>query len=124
MLAQVLLYLGSAFLLFWGISHLVPTRNVVRGFGDISQDNKRIISMEWINEGAMLIFIAAIVAMATFADYTNPISKLVYWISFLMLNVLSAISLFTGFKVKFLPFRLCPVIFTTASLLIVVGSIV
>ncbi len=124
MLAQVLLYLGSAFLLFWGIAHLVPTRNVVRGFGDISLDNQHIITMEWINEGAALIFIAAVVATATFADYTNPISKLIYWISFLMLNVLSAISLFTGFKVKFLPFKLCPVIFTTASLLILVGSLV
>ncbi len=123
MLAQVLLYLGSAFLLFWGIAHLVPTRNVVKGFGDISLDNQRIITMEWIVEGACLIFISAVVSMATFADYTNPISKLVYWISFLMLNVLSVISLFTGFKVKFLPFRLCPVIFTTASLLIVVGSL-
>ena len=124
MLAQVLLYLGSAFLLFWGISHLFPTGGVVRGFGDISLDNKRIITMEWINEGATLIFIAAVVAMATFADYTNPISKLVYWISFLMLNALSVISLFTGFKVKYLPFKLCPVIFTSASLLILVGSFI
>ncbi len=124
MLAQVLLYLGSAILLFWGISHLIPTRNVVRGFGDITFDNKRIITMEWINEGATLIFIGILVAMATFADYINPISKLVYWISFLMLNVLSAISLFTGFRVKFLPFKLCPVIFTTSSLLILVGSFI
>ncbi len=124
MLAQVLLYLGSAILIFWGISHLIPTRNVVRGFGDITLDNKRIITMEWINEGATLIFIGILVAMATFADYINPISKLVYWISFLMLNVLSAISLFTGFRVKFLPFKLCPVIFTTSSLLILVGSFI
>ncbi len=44
MLAQVLLYLGSAIPLFWGISHLFPTRSVVRGFGDISVDNQRIIT--------------------------------------------------------------------------------
>ncbi len=124
MLAQVLLYVGSAFLLFWGIAHLIPTRNVVRGFGEISPDNKRIITMEWIVEGACLIFMAAIVSMLTFIDYTNGISKLVYWISFLMLNILSIISLFTGFKVKFLPFKLCPAIFATASILILVGSFI
>ncbi len=41
-----------------------------------------------------------------------------------MLNVLSGISLFTGFRVKFLPFKLCPVIFTTSSLIILVGSLI
>jgi hypothetical protein len=30
--------------------------------------------------------------------------------------------LLTGFKVKFLPFKLCPVIFTTSSILLIVGS--
>jgi hypothetical protein len=32
----VLLYLGSAFILFWGIAHRFPTKSVVSGFGDIS----------------------------------------------------------------------------------------
>jgi len=41
----VLFYLGGVFTLIWGISHLFPTKNVVKGFGDISQDNKRIIMM-------------------------------------------------------------------------------
>ena len=43
MLNQVLLYSGSAFILFWGVAHLFPTRSVVSGFGEISIDNKRII---------------------------------------------------------------------------------
>ena len=57
MLNQVLLYSGSAFIAFWGIAHLFPTRSVVSGFGEISVDNKRIITMEWIVEGIALIFI-------------------------------------------------------------------
>jgi len=43
MLKQVLLYSGSAFIFFWGVAHLFPTRSVVSGFGGISIDNKRII---------------------------------------------------------------------------------
>ena len=122
MVNQVLLYLGSLFLLFWGVAHLFPTRSVVEGFGDISLDNRRIITMEWIIEGVALIFIAAIVSSVTYIDYTSVISKTIYWISFVMLNTLSVISLFTGFKVSFLPFKLCPVIFTTSSILILLGS--
>jgi hypothetical protein len=119
---QVFLYSGSFFLVFWGIAHLFPTRSVVRGFGDISIDNKRIITMEWIIEGVSLIFIAAVVSGVTYLDYTSVISKTIYWIAFVMLNTLSAISLLTGFRVGFLPYKLCPAIFTLASILILVGS--
>jgi hypothetical protein len=41
MINQILLDLGSFFLFFWGIAHLFPTKSVVKGFGDISLDNKR-----------------------------------------------------------------------------------
>ena len=121
MVNQVLLYLGSAFVLFWGIAHLFPTKSVVKGFGDISVDNRRIITMEWIIEGVSLIFIGALVSSVTFIDYTSVISQTIYWVSFVMLNALSVISLLTGFKVNFLPFKLCPVIFTTSSILILLG---
>jgi len=119
---QVLLYSGSFFLLFWGIAHLFPTRSVVRGFGDISIDNKRIITMEWIIEGVSLIFIGVVVSCVTYLDHTSVISRTVYWIVFVMLNTLSAISLLTGFRIGFLPYKLCPAIFTLASILILMGS--
>ena len=54
MINLVLLYAGAALPLIWGVAHLFPTKNVVAGFGDISLDNKRIITMEWINEAAAL----------------------------------------------------------------------
>jgi len=122
MISQVLLYVGSAFILFWGVAHLFPTRSVIRGFGDISLDNKRIIAMEWIIEGISLIFIAAVIITVTFIDRTSVISRTIYWICFIMLNVLSVVSLMTGFKVRLLPFKLCPVIFTIASILILLGN--
>ncbi|UCE46906.1 MAG: hypothetical protein JSW47_15005 [Phycisphaerales bacterium] len=122
MINQVLLYMGSALLLFWGVAHLFPTKSVVKGFGGISLDNKRIITMEWIIEGVFLISIAVIVSSVTYIDYAGVISKNIYRICFVMLNALSAISLLTGFKINFLPFKLCPVIFTTASILILLGS--
>ncbi len=101
---QVLLYVGSSLLLFWGTAHLFPTRSVVKGFGDISLDNKRIITMEWITEGLALMFIGAVVASVTYIDHASTVSLAVYWVSFAMLNILSVVYIFTGFKVNFLPF--------------------
>jgi hypothetical protein len=124
MVNQILLYTGSILTMIWGISHLFPTKSVVRGFGDITEDNKRIITMEWIIEGVSLIFIGLLAAIITYMDYTNLMAKMIYWLIFIMLNVLSLISLFTGFKINFLPFKLCPVIFTTSSLLIIIGVFV
>jgi hypothetical protein len=120
---QILLYLGAFFTLAWGVAHLFPTRSVVEGFGQISHDNKHIITMEWIVEGISLIFIGLLVAAVTWIDRSSTVSRVVYWICFAELNVLSIVSLFTGFKVNFLPFKLCPVIFTGSSILIVLGIV-
>lgn len=118
---QYLFYAGASLPLVWGIAHLFPTASVVRGFGDISSDNKQIILMEWIVEGVFLIFIGLVVSTVTFLDYRSALSTAIYWLSFGILNVLSVISYFTGFKVSFVPFKLCPVIFTGASVLILSG---
>lgn len=123
-ISQFFLYLGAFFTMAWGAAHLFATRSVVKGFGGISQDNRQIITMEWIVEGVCLIFIGLLVAAVTTVDRTSTVSRAVYWIAFAELNVLSIVSLFTGFKVNFLPFKLCPVIFTTASLLILSGRLV
>lgn len=117
----VLLYLGAALVFAWGVSHLIPMRNVVRGFGELSADNRRIIIMEWIVEGVDLIFIGVLVAWVTYLDRISVVSQAVYWISFGMLNVLSVVSAFTGARNSFVAFKLCPYIFTGSSLLIVAG---
>jgi len=124
MVNQILLYLGAFFTLAWGVAHLFPTKSVVEGFGEISQDNQRIIAMEWIVEGVSLIFIGLLVAVVTLVDRNSTVSRAVYWICFAELNVLSIVSLFTGFRVSFLPFKLCPLIFTGSSVLIILGSLI
>ena len=123
MLNQILLYLGSAFTAFWGIAHLFPTKSVVSGFGEISVDNKRNITMEWIIEGIALIFVGSIVAIVTAIDHTSSISLVIYLSSVVVLFVLAFVSLLTGFKISFLPFKLCPVIFITSAVLIILGGL-
>ena len=120
----ILLYLGSGLTLIWGVAHLFPTKSVVQGFGEISIDNKRIITMEWITEGLALIFIGVLVAAVTVIDSSNVVSTAIYFISAIMLLVMALLSLFTGFKVRFLPFKLCPFIFTASAVLILIGGLI
>jgi hypothetical protein len=120
----ILLYLGSGLTVIWGSAHLFPTKSVVKGFGEITIDNKRIITMEWINEGIALIFIGVLVATVTVIDPSNVVSTAVYFISVIMLLVMAVLSLFTGFKISFLPFKLCPFIFTASAVLILIGGLI
>jgi hypothetical protein len=118
----LLLYIAAAVTCAWGIAHLFATRGVVKGFGDLSADNRRIITMEWIVEGIALISTAAFVAAATAVDPGAAVSLAVYAVALGTLVVLAVVSLFTGFKVAFLPFRLCPVIFGVSAALIAWGA--
>lgn len=119
---QVFIYIASAMIALWGIAHLVATRGVVSGFGNISTDNKRIITMEWIVEGVALISTAAFVTVVTMIQPGSDAANAVYAITIATLIVLAMVSLFTGFRIAFLPFRLCPFIFGLSALLIAWGA--
>jgi hypothetical protein len=41
---QPVLYVASALTALWGLAHLFATKGAVRGFGDITADNRRIIT--------------------------------------------------------------------------------
>jgi len=118
---KVLLWIGSLMPIGWGIAHLFPTATIVKAFGSISQDNMRIITMEWIAEAVALMFMGFVVLVATIVDRKSPVATAVCWVSVVGLNVLSVVSLFTGFHIHYLPFRLCPPIFTGSSIIIALG---
>ena len=93
---QVLLSPAATQLLFWSIAHLFPTTSVVRGFGEVSLDNGRTITMEWIVEGISLILIGAVVAGLSTSYCTDVMTNAAYWLCFAALSVLSFVSLFIG----------------------------
>lgn len=120
----IFFFLSGVLTIIWGISHLIPTKNIVKNFGDLSLDNKRIITMEWINEGVFLIFIGSLTIMTSLWGGGLIVSNAVYVANAVILTVLSVVSMFTGFKVNFLPYKLCPVIFMVSAILILIGLIV
>ena len=117
---EVLLYVGGVLPVFWGTAHLFPTKSTVDSFGEISADNKRILAMEWVNEGLTLIFIGALVILNTLMELQL---QLIYTASAVMLIAMALLSVFTGARTSQLPFKLCPVIFTSAAILILLGSL-
>lgn len=61
---KILIYTGSGMLIVWGLAHILNTSGVVAGFGAISADNTKVLTMEWINEGLTLIFLGALAIAA------------------------------------------------------------
>jgi len=119
---EIALYLASLLTAIWGIAHLFATRGVVAEFGELTPDNRRIITMEWIVEGVALISLAGFVAAATAFQSNASVSSAEYGVAIATLVVLAIVSAFTGFRVAFLPFRLCPFIFSASAALIAWGA--
>ena len=122
MINAVLLYVGAGIITVWGIAHIVPVKSVVSGFGQISPDNRRIITMEWISEGLTLIFIGLLVLLTTiFAGPNNSLSHIVYWTSAGMLLVMAALTAATGARTSIVPIKICPWVKIAVAILFVLG---
>ena len=119
---HILVYIAAALMGAWGIAHVSATRGAVAWFGELTPDNRRIITMEWIVEGVALLSIGALVAAVTVAGSSGAAASAAYAVAIATLLVLAAVSLFTGFRIAFLPFRLCPLIFAASALLIGLGA--
>jgi len=121
---ELLLYLGSALIILWGIAHLIPTKPVVNGFGSISADSSRIIVMEWISEGLTLCFLGFLVFGVTFwGGSANVVSIIVYRSVAAMLIIMAGLTLFTGARTAIIPIKICPVIKIIAAIFVLGGSI-
>jgi hypothetical protein len=118
----VVLYIAAALVALWGIAHLFATKGAVAGFGELSDDNRRIVTMEWIIEGVALISTAAFVVAATVTDAGSTVASAVYAVAAATLIVLAIVSLFTGFRVAFWAYRLCPLVFGGSAALIAWGA--
>ena len=124
MINLLFLIIGSISLIAWGTAHLFHTKAVVKGFGNISEDNKEILMMEWMTEGFSLIFTGILVLLVSlFSDPASISSRIVYFTSSGFLISLAVLSLFTAFKVNFLPYKICPLIFSLSAILILMGSL-
>ena len=94
MSTEFLLYAGSILIIIWGIAHLIPTKSMLKVIGEISGDNNKIVSMEWVVEGVYIILIGLYVIVVTYVAGPEKVgSRIVYISSGLMLIIMTLWSL-------------------------------
>jgi hypothetical protein len=113
MIGTTPVYIGSVVILLWGAAHVAALKPVVPGFGTLSPDNKRIITMEWIAEGLTMCFIAVLTLLVTFRAEAS--AAFVVRASAVMLLVMAVLSATTGARTSVVPMKLCPVVKTIVA---------
>ena len=125
MVANILLYIGSIITIGWGTAHIIAARAVVKGFGDISGDNKKFIFMEWVAEGLTLCIIGGLVLLTgILGGTTNSVARIVFRTSAGMLIVTAIWTALTGAKTSNIPTKICPFVLTFVAILWILGSFV
>jgi hypothetical protein len=125
MVANLLVYAGSIIIIGWGIAHIMPVKKVVKGFGDISEENKKIILMEWAAEGITLCFIGVLALLTgILGGTTNSLSRIVFRISAGMLLVMAIWTVLTGARTSIVPIKICPYVKIFVAILLLVGSFI
>lgn len=125
MLSDVLFYLGAIVIFLWGSAHIAATPPIVKGFGEISLDNRRIITMEAAAEGLSLGFIGLLVITTTLLkDDSDQLANGIYLLSAVALFVMAGLSWMTGAKTPILPMKICPIIKTCVGCLWTVAVII
>ena len=116
---------GGIIAALWGLAHLFPTRNIIKMFGNISEENKRILAMSWIVEGVALIFIGAVVCLTVaIAGTENDATRVVTWSAAAAMLTLASINLIAGFRVSRASLKLSALIDGLAGTLFLIGSII
>lgn len=125
MVSEILLYTGSGVITLWGIAHIVPTESIVDGFGAISQDSRRIITMESIAEGLALCFIGVLVFLVTsLGGSQNQVSVIVYLSCAGMLLAMAILTAVTGARTSILPYKICPAVKIAVAILFSLATVV
>lgn len=123
MINEILVYIGSAIIVLWGIAHIIPTRQIVKGFGEISENNKKVMAMEVIAEGLTLIFLGLLPVLVTaIGDSQSLTAKIVYLTDGVMLLIMAILTLATGARTPVVWYRICPVVKTVAAVLFIFGG--
>ncbi|MFA5347261.1 MAG: hypothetical protein WC294_03925 [Methanoregula sp.] len=122
-MSEILVYIGSIVVIIWGIAHILPINSVINGFGQISEDNRKIITMEWAAEGMTLVFIGFLAILVIVeSGLENPVTLVVIRACAIMLLVLAGLSAMTGARTSILPMKICPFVKTACAVLLIAGT--
>ena len=116
-------YVAAGLVGLWGVAHVVPTRQVVRGFAPISKDNRFVLVQEWLAEALTMWGIAALVVVVTASASDSAVTAWVYRCSAGLLLALAVLTSLTGARTPVIWFRVCPVLLTCSALLLLIAPL-
>ena len=119
---ETLLYAGSSVIILWGTAHIIPTRAIVNGFGEISEDNRKVLTMELIAEGLTLIFLGVLPLLVTvLVGIQDRTAGIVYLACAVMLLVMAVLTGVTGARTSTIWYRICPAVKTIVAALFILS---
>ncbi|MCX6005388.1 MAG: hypothetical protein NT082_06940 [Chloroflexi bacterium] len=122
MISLIAVYAGAVIIILWGVAHLFPTAAIVKGFGDMAIDNKRILVMEWVGAGLWMCFVGVLCLLITSLGMAGDnAARVVYAASSAMLMISAVLGFATGFQTNIIPIKLCPFVQMLCSMLLLSG---
>ena len=119
---ETLLYVGSSVIILWGTAHIIPTRAIVNGFGEISEDNRKVLTMELIAEGLTLIFLGVLPLLVTvLVGIRDRTAGIVYLACAVMLLVMAVLTGVTGARTSTIWYKICPAVKTIVAALFILS---
>ncbi len=121
---EVLAYFAAGLVALWGVSHAIPTRQVVAGFEPITRDNRLVITQEWLAEAFTMWGSAAAVIVATAVGGADSDATVwLYRVIAGLLAAIAALTALTGARTPVVWFKVCPVLLGSSAALLVVASL-
>ncbi|MEU5509065.1 hypothetical protein ACFTZ8_10245 [Streptomyces fungicidicus] len=120
---EVLAYMAAGMVGLWGVSHAIPTRAVVAGFGEISTDSRRALVQEWLAEAVTMWSLAALIIVVTAVGGGTSVADWTYCAIAGALLVLAVLTALTGARTSVIWFKICPVLLTSSAALLLVASL-
>jgi Na+-transporting NADH:ubiquinone oxidoreductase subunit NqrD len=121
---ETLIYIGCIILIIWGIAHIIPIKSIIKGFGEISADNKKVLVMSYVGEGLTLIFLGILPLLILTGGWPLSVNGLfVYRAEAIFLLVLAVWTLVTGGRMPTIWYKICPAVKTAVALLFIFAVI-
>jgi hypothetical protein len=106
---EILAYVAAGLVGLWGVSHAIPTRQVVAGFEPITRDNRLVITQEWLAEAFTMWGLAVAVAVTTAVEGADSDATVwLYRVVAGLLVAIAALTAFTGARTPVIWFKICP----------------
>jgi len=122
---ETLLHIGSAVSILWGIAHVIPLINAIKGTGDIPVNYRRVLLMGIISGGLTLIFLGVLPLLIVYLGFPVSINGLiVYRAEGAMLLAMAAVTLFTGTRTPAVWYKFSPIVEAIAAVLFIQASII